>query len=137
MAEEYGTSPVETKGKKDLSSANRFHKKFCIVLILMSIVGGFFTYIGYVLAPESCSSSDDTIFETIGFLLFIVSYFCFPISLIFWLASLFSPNMNSSHVFFWSIFTGIMLVVSSIIFLDYVMQDMFCGCFGFPGEDCS
>ena len=31
----------------------------------MSNVGGVFAYIGYVLAPESCATGDDTIFETL------------------------------------------------------------------------
>ena len=128
---------TKSSGVEDLSSTNRFQKTFCIVLIIMSIVGGIFSYIGYVLAPDSCSSSDDTIFETIGYLLFVISYFLFPISLIFWLGSLLNPNMNSSHMFFWSLSTAIILAISGAIFIEYIIQDMFCGCFGFPGEDCS
>ena len=128
---------TKSSGEDDLSSTNRFNRKFCIVLILMSIVGGVFSYIGYVLAPESCSSRDDTIFETIGLPLFMISYFLFPISLIFCLGSLVNPDMNTSNMFFWTLSTAIILVISATIFIEYVIQDMFCGCFGFPGEDCS
>ena len=128
---------VEIKEEKEISSANWFHEKLCKAFILMSSVGGVFAYIGYVLAPESCASGDDTIFETIGVALFVISLFCFPISPIFWLVSLFRSNMDSRHVFFWSLLTGIIMVISFAIFIDYVLQDMFCGCWGFPGEDCS
>ncbi len=128
---------VEIKEEKYLSSVNRFHEKLCKAFILMSIVGGIFAYIGYVLAPESCASGDDTIFETIGVALFAISFYCFPISPIFWLVSLFRSNIDSGHVFFWSILTGIIIVISTVIFIEYVIQDMFCGCWGFPGEDCS
>ena len=126
---------VEIKEEKEMSSANWFHEKLCKAFILMSIVGGVFACIGYVLAPEC--SMDDTIFETIGVALFAISLYCFPISPIFWLVSLFRSNMDSGHVFFWSLLTGIIIVISTVIFIDYVIQDMFCGCWGFPGEDCS
>ena len=128
---------VEIKEEKEMSSANRFHEKLCKTFILMSIVGGVFAHIGYILAPDSCALGDDTIFETIGVALFAISLYCFPISPIFWLVSLFRSNMDSGHVFFWSLLTGIIIVISTVIFIDYVIQDMFCGCWGFPGEDCS
>ena len=128
---------VEIKEEKEMSSANWFHEKLCKAFILMSIVGGVSAYIGYVLAPESCASGDDTIFETIGVALFAISFYCFPISPIFWLVSLFRSDMDSGHVFFWSLLTGVIIIISTVIFIDYVLQDMFCGCWGFPGEDCS
>ena len=93
---------VEIKEEKEMSSANLFHEKLCKAFILMSIAGGVFAQIGYILAPDSCALGDDTIFETIGVALFAISFFCFPISPIFWLVSLFKSNMHSGHVFFWS-----------------------------------
>ena len=111
---------VEFKEEKEMSSANWFHEKLCKAFILMSIIGGVFAYIGYVLAPESCASGDDTIFETIGVALFAISFYCFPISPIFWLVSLFNSNMDSGHVFYWSLLTGIIIVISTIILLSLI-----------------
>ncbi|MEC8548034.1 MAG: hypothetical protein VXY31_01800, partial [Candidatus Thermoplasmatota archaeon] len=39
---------------KDVSDVNRLHRKFCKILMAMSLAGGFSAYIGYLLAPE-CS----------------------------------------------------------------------------------
>ena len=115
----------------DVSSANKSHKKFCKILMAMSITGGFSAYIGYLLAPEC--SDNDTIFENLGVMFFAISFYCFTINVLVWLVSLFKSEFDSLSVFVWSILTASILIISTAIFIDYILQDMFCGCWGICG----
>ena len=36
-------------------SPNEFHTKMCYVLMAMAVIGGVFSFIGYILAPDSLS----------------------------------------------------------------------------------
>lgn len=118
-------------------SPNEFHKMICKILMLMAVIGGIFAFIGFTLAPESCASHEDTIWETLGIALFIISMFGVPINIIIWLISLFYSKVDSPQILVWVFFHTIVVIISMAIFVDYIIQDMFCGCFGFPGEDCS
>jgi len=118
-------------------SPNEFHKMICKILMVMAVIGGFFAFIGYTLAPESCASHEDTIWETLGIALFYISVFGVPINIIIWLISLFNSNVDSPQILVWVFFHTVVVIISMVIFAEYIIQDMFCGCFGFPGEDCS
>ena len=105
--------------------------KYCKILIAMCFFGGLSAFIGYVLAPE-CSDAD-TAFEEMGIFAFQMSWLCFAICPIIWIISIFNPEVNSYSIFFWTLGTGIAMVISSAIFMDYILQDMFCGCWGICG----
>ncbi len=118
-------------------SPNDFHKLFCKILMVMAVIGGFFAFLGYNIAPDSCASHDDTIWESLGVAIFFLSTMGVPINIIIWLISLFNSNIDSSQIFVWVFFHIIVVIISMAVFDDYILQDMFCGCWGFPGEDCS
>ena len=105
--------------------------------MVMAVVGGFFAFLGYNIAPDSCASHDDTIWESSGVAIFILSTIGVPINIIIWLISLFNSNVDSGQIFVWVFFHIIVVIISMAVFDDYILQDMFCGCWGFPGEDCS
>ena len=105
--------------------------KYCKILIAMCFFGGSSAFIGYVLAPE-CSDAD-TAFEEMGIFAFQMSWLCFAICPIIWIISIFNPEVNSYSIFFWTLGTGIAMVISSAIFMEYILQDMFCGCWGICG----
>jgi len=105
--------------------------KYCKILIAMCFFGGLSAFIGYVLAPE-CSDADTT-FEEMGIFAFQMSWLCFAICPIIWIISIFNPEVNSYSIFFWTLGTGIAMVISSAIFMEYILQDMFCGCWGICG----
>ena len=108
-----------------------WYSKYCKILIAMCFFGGLSAFIGYVLAPE-CSDADTT-FEEAGIFAFQISWLCFVICPIIWIISIFNPEVNSYGIFFWTLGTGIAMVISSAIFMDYILQDMFCGCWGICG----
>ena len=108
-----------------------WYSKYCKILIAMCFFGGLSAFIGYVLAPE-CSDAD-TAFEEAGIFAFQISWLCFAICPIIWIISIFNPEVNSHSIFFWTLGTGIAMVISSAIFIDYILQDMFCGCWGICG----
>tara|TARA_Y100001954_G_C15470000_1_gene435142 strand:+ start:110 stop:598 length:489 start_codon:yes stop_codon:yes gene_type:complete len=108
-----------------------WYSKYCKIIIAMCFFGGLSAFIGYVLAPE-CSDAD-TAFEEMGIFAFQMSWLCFAICPIIWIISIFNPEVNSYGIFFWTLGTGIAMVISSAIFMDYILQDMFCGCWGICG----
>ena len=108
-----------------------WYSKYCKILIAMCFLGGLSAFIGYVLAPE-CSDADTT-FEEAGIFAFQISWLCFAICPIIWIISIFNPEVNSYTIFFWTLGTGIAMVISSAIFMEYITQDMFCGCWGICG----
>ena len=116
---------------KDVSDVNRLHRKFCKILMAMSLAGGFSAYIGYLLAPEC--SDPDTVFEELGIMAFQISWLCFPLNVILWIVSLFKSELDSLSVFVWTMVTATVMVISTLIFIDYILQDMFCGCWGICG----
>ena len=108
-----------------------WYSKYCKILIVMCFFGGLSAFIGYVIAPE-CSDAD-TAFEEAGIFAFQMSWLCFAVCPIIWIISIFNPEVNSYTIFFWTLGTGIAMVISSAIFMDYILQDMFCGCWGICG----
>ena len=122
---------VEHELEKVLSNAktsNFFddHKIMCYVLMAMAIIGGVFSFIGYILAPDSCGD-ENTLFESLGFALFMISMFAVPINIIIWLVSLFKSNVDSGKVFVLVCLHALFVILSMFIFGDnYIAQDMFC-----------
>ena len=118
-------------------SPNQFHITMCKILMAMAFIGGIFALIGYILAPESCSSNEDTIFESLGITIFVLSAVGIPINIIIWLISNFNSDVNSGQIFVWTLLHTGAVFLCMVLFAEYITQDMFCGCWGFPGEDCS
>jgi len=122
---------VEHELEKVLSNAktsNFFddHKIMCYVLMAMAIIGGVFSFIGYILAPDSCGN-ENTLFESLGFALFMISMFAVPINIIIWLVSLFKSNVDSGKVFVLVCLHALFVILSMFIFGgNYIAQDMFC-----------
>jgi hypothetical protein len=108
-----------------------FYSKYCNILIAMCFLGGLSAYIGYVLAPE-CSDAD-TAFEVLGILAFQISWLGFVACLIICIISLFDREVDSYRIFIRTLLTGIAMAFSSAIFMDFILQDMFCGCWGICG----
>ena len=118
-------------------SPNQFHIRMCKILILMALIGSIFALIGYILAPESCSSHEDTDFESLGITIFVLSVVGVPINIIIWLISHFNSDVDSGQIFVWTLLHTGAIILCAVLFGEYITQDMFCGCWGFPGEDCS
>ena len=108
-------------------SPNEFHTKMCYVLMGMAIIGGIFSFIGYVLAPDSCGFEENTLFESLGFVLFMISMYAVPINIIIWIVSLFKSDVDSGQVFVLVCLHTLVAILSMFIFGDnYIAQDMFC-----------
>ena len=107
-------------------SPNAFHTKMCYVLMAMAVIGGVFSFIGYILAPDSCGD-ENTVFEDLGFALFMISMFGVPINIIIWLGSLFKSNVDSGEIFVLVILHTLVVILIMFVFGDnYIAQDMFC-----------
>ena len=118
-------------------SPNQFHITMCKILMAMALIGSIFALIGYILAPESCSSHEDTDFESLGITIFVLSAVGVPINIIIWLISHFNSDVDSGQIFVWTLLHTGAVILCMVLFGEYIAQDMFCGCWGFPGEDCS
>ena len=122
---------VEDDLEKVLSNAktmspNEFHTKMCYVLMAMAVIGGVFSFIGYILAPDSCGD-ENTVFEDLGFALFMMSMIGVPINIIIWLGSLFKSNVDSAEIFVLVILHTLVVILIMFVFGDnYIAQDMFC-----------
>tara|TARA_Y100000768_G_scaffold261250_1_gene199016 strand:- start:185 stop:751 length:567 start_codon:yes stop_codon:yes gene_type:complete len=122
---------VEDELEKVLSNAktmspNEFHTKMCYVLMAMAVIGGVFSFIGYILAPDSCGD-ENTVFEDLGFALFMMSMYAVPINIIIWIVSLFKSDVDSGQVFVLVCLHTLVAILSMFIFGDnYIAQDMFC-----------
>ena len=107
-------------------SPNEFHAMMCYVLMAMAVIGGVFSFIGYILAPDSCGD-ENTVFENLGFALFIMSMFGVPINIIIWIGSLFKSNVESGDIFVLVILHTLVVILIMFVFGDnYIAQDMFC-----------
>tara|TARA_B100000963_G_scaffold343089_1_gene344572 strand:- start:876 stop:1394 length:519 start_codon:yes stop_codon:yes gene_type:complete len=108
-----------------------WYSKYCNILMVMCFLGGLSAYTGHVIAPDC--SDPDTAFETVGILAFQISWLGFIACPIIWINSLFHWEVDSYREFFLTLRTGIVMGISSAIFMDYILQDMFCGCWGICG----
>ena len=106
-------------------SPSEFHTKMCYVLMAMAVIGGVFSFIGYILAPDSCGD-ENTVFEDLGFALFMISMFGVPINIIIWLGSLFKSNVDSGEIFVLVILHTLVVILIMFVFGEYIIQDMFC-----------
>ena len=107
-------------------SPNEFHTKMCYVLMAMAVIGGVFSFIGYILAPDSCGD-ENTVFEDLGFALFMMSMFAVPINIIIWLGSLSKSNVDSGIIFVLvSLHTLVVILIMFVFGDNYIAQDMFC-----------
>jgi len=117
---------VEDDTDAKTMSPNEFHTKVCYVLMAMAVIGGVFSFIGYILAPDSCGD-ENTVFEDLGFALFMMSMFAVPINIIIWLGSLFKSNVDSGEIFVLVISHTLVVILIMFVFGDnYIAQDMFC-----------
>ena len=129
-AEGIGEVEEETDVEDDTDaktmSPNEFHTKICYVLMAMAVIGGVFSFIGYILAPDSCGD-ENTVFEDLGFALFMMSMFAVPINIIIWLGSLFKSNVDPGQVFALVCLHALVVILIMFVFGDnYIAQDMFC-----------
>lgn len=108
-------------------SPDEFHAMMCYVLMAMAVIGGVFSFIGYILAPDSCGFEENTLFESLGFVLFMISMFAVPINIIIWIGSLFESNVESGEIFVLVILHTLVVILIMFVFGDnYIAQDMFC-----------
>jgi len=119
-----------------ISDGNLQFRTFCQILITMVVIGAIFSFIGYVSGSQTCD--DDGLFEILGGLLFWIGMLGIPINLLILLISFANPEFDSKDVFTWSLIHFVVSILFMFLFIEYVLQDMFCDvCMGFPGEDCS
>ena len=122
MAEPPVSKPIDAK----TMSPNEFHTKMCYVLMAMAVIGGVFSFIGYILAPDSCGVEENTLFESLGYALFVISMFAVPINITIWLGSLFKSNVDSGQVFALVCLHTLIVILIMFVFGEYIIQDMFC-----------
>lgn len=119
-----------------ISEGNLQFRNFCQILIVMVVIGAIFSFIGYVSGPQTCD--DDNLFEILGGLLFWLGMLGIPINLLILLISFANSEFDSKDAFTWSLIHFVVSILFLFLFIEYVLQDMFCDvCMGFPGEDCS
>ena len=128
---------VEDDLEKVLSNAktmspNEFHTKMCYVLMGMAVIGGVFSIIGYILAPDSCGD-ENTVFEDLGFALSMMSMYAVPINIIIWIVSLFKSDVDSGQVFVLVCLHTLIVMLIMFVFGEYIIQDMFCNSEVFVG----
>ena len=115
----------EVSSNQKAMSPNEFHTKMCYVLMAMAVIGGVFSFIGYILAPESCGD-ENTLFESLGYVLFVFSMIAVPVNITIWLVSLFKSNVNSGQVFGLVCLHTMVVIIIMFVFGEYIAQDMFC-----------
>ena len=119
-----------------ISDGNLQFRGFCQILIAMVVIGAIFAFIGYTSGPQTCD--DDNLFEILGVAMFWLGMLGIPINLLVLLISFASSEFDSKDVFMWSLIHFVVSILFMFLFIEYVLQDMFCdACMGFPGEDCS
>ena len=134
--EEDDESNSNEVGQPLVSDANLQFRGFCQILISMVVIGAIFSFIGYVSGPQTCD--DDNLFEMLGQFMFWTGMLGIPINLFILLISFANSEFDSKDVFVWTLIHFIVSIVFMFLFIEYVLQDMFCdACMGFPGEDCS
>ena len=99
--------------------ANKFHKRLCLVLIVMAFVGGGLIEIGDTSALDECEEGGAMV--SIGVFLFWTSVLAVPINGLILLASIPVKIMSTGEVYLQAIFHIIMLVVVVAIFGDVII----------------
>ena len=99
--------------------ANKFHKRLCLVLIVMAFVGGGLIEIGDTSEPDGCDEGGALV--SIGVFLFWTSVLAVPINGLILLASIPVKIMSTGEVYLQAIFHIIMLVVVVAIFGDVII----------------
>ena len=99
--------------------ANKVHKRFCLVLIVMAFVGGGLIEIGDASALDECEEGG--IMVSIGVFLFWTSALAVPINGLILLASIPVKIMSTGEVYLQAIFHITMLVVVVVIFGDVII----------------
>jgi len=123
-------------GVQMISDGNLQFRGFCQILIAIVVIGAIFSFIGYVSGPQTCD--DDNLFEMLGQFMFWTGVLGIPINLFILLISFANSEFDSKDVFVWTLVHFVVSIVFMFLFIEYVLQDMFCdACMGFPGEDCS
>ena len=100
------------------------HERMCYALMAMAIIGGIFSFIGYVLAPDSCGFEENTLFESLGFVLFMISMYAVPINIIIWIVSFFKSNVDSGQVFALVCLHTLIVILIMFVFGEYIIQDL-------------
>ncbi|MBI99247.1 MAG: hypothetical protein CMB71_03655 [Euryarchaeota archaeon] len=119
-----------------VSDANLQFRGFCQLLIAVAIIGAIFSFIGYATGPQTCD--DDNLFEILGQFMFWTGLLGIPINLFILLISFANSEFDSKDVFVWTLIHFVVSMVFLFLFVEYLLQDMFCdACMGYPGEDCS
>ena len=116
----------EVSSNQKAMSPNEFHTKMSHVLMAMAVIGGVFSFIGYILAPDSCGGEENTLFESLGYVLFVFSMIAVPVNITIWLVSLFKSNVNSGQVFGLVCLHTMVVIIIMFVFGEYIAQDMFC-----------
>ena len=123
------------EGVQMISDGNLQFRGFCQILIAMVVIGAIFAFIGYTSGPQTCD--DDNLFEILGVSMFWLGMLGIPINLLVLLISFASSEFDSKDVFIWSLIHFVVSILFMFLFIEYLLQDMFCDvCMGFPGEDC-
>lgn len=99
--------------------ANKVHKRFCLVLIVMAFVGGGLIEIGDASALDECEEGGTMV--SIGVFLFWTSALAVPINGLILLASIPVKIMSTGEVYLQAIFHITMLVVVVVIFGDVII----------------
>lgn len=94
--------------------ANKIHKRFCLVLIVMAFVGGGLIAIGDTSTLDECEEGGTLV--SIGVFLYWTSVFAVPVNGLILLASIPVKIMSIGEVYLQAIFHIIMLVVVLAIF---------------------
>ena len=131
-----GESGDPSVGLHEISDGNLQFRGFCQILIAMVVIGAIFAFIGYTSGPQTCD--DDNLFEILGVSMFWLGMLGIPVNLLILLISFASSELDSKDVFMWSLTHFVVSILFLFLFIEYILQDMFCDvCMGFPGEDCS
>ena len=96
------------------SKANKLHKRFCRLLIIMALVGGALIEIGDNSAPDECEEGGPMV--SIGNLFFWTSILSVAINVSILYVSIFTRKMSAGEVYLQTFFHIIMLIIVVSIF---------------------
>ena len=100
------------------SKANKLHKRFCRLLIIMALVGGALIEIGDNSAPDECEEGGPMV--SIGNLFFWTSILSIAINGLILFVSIFTRKMSAGEVYLQTFFHIIMLIVVVSIFREAI-----------------
>ncbi|MBJ99480.1 MAG: hypothetical protein CMB48_00465, partial [Euryarchaeota archaeon] len=101
------------------------NRKFTLIMCFLAVFGGWFAMIGYYTGLRGCD--DDSFFEVIGVLMFLISFLGVPFNVFWWLSSIPNVEIDSWDLFRMVLLHAVVIFLTLVLFEDGLVDDFFCG----------